>query len=790
MLSRFLPATVLILTLCLGAAVHAAVPKKTTSSKSSATKVSNTKATKKASARKATARKKARPRKRLSAKRLRRAKRAFVASADLKPMAIQLMQARTPAAYNGVERWTKKHAGTDAGGIGYLVLGYAYLQDRRFSDAITALKKAEPHAGELADYVDYFMGQAYAGNGDMESAIARLNGFETRYPDSLYAHDALIAGSNALLNANRAAESIPKLEARRTPVRADIELALGRAYLRSGQAQKGTDILRHLYYTMPLSPEADAADAELSKLGSLPPASVSDRIKRADLLYSARRYEASAREYRPLVDLTSGATQARVSANLAMSLLRSGDEREAREWFDHVPETAREAYAIKLFSRLEDARDDKDEDRVTAILNELRTAAPASSYLENGLMLAANMYLLQRDFDKAIDHYREISVRFPNGSRSAYAHWKAAWLDYRQRRDDVALAQFRLQVEKYPNSNEVSAAMYWTGRILEDKGDLALAKAWYAKLSDRYRNYYYGVLARERMRKIGVQNVSTDPLFEQISELPAPDPSLQDVEPPQDDLRYEKSRLLENAGLIDFAVRELQSVPGSTTGNWASLQIARVYADNGQTHRALQYLKRVVPSYFAQEIGQMPVNYWRVLFPRPWWSDVQRYSENNGLDPYLVASLIRQESEFNPGAVSRANAYGLMQLLPATGRKVAKAAGVRRYSSSSLLDPHANLQLGTRYFRDMIDEFGGQVEYALAAYNAGPHRVTDWRSNGEYRDIQEFVESIPFTETREYVQAIVRNAAIYKRLYGNPQHAPASLKTEARAVSDKQAGAE
>jgi soluble lytic murein transglycosylase len=98
---------------------------------------------------------------------------------------------------------------------------------------------------------------------------------------------------------------------------------------------------------------------------------------------------------------------------------------------------------------------------------------------------------------------------------------------------------------------------------------------------------------------------------------------------------------------------------------------------------------------------------------------------------------------------------------------VAKEVKLQRYSASQLYTPAVNLQLGTRYFRGMVDKFGS-FEYALAAYNAGSDRVDEWLSQGKYRDAQEFVESIPFTETREYVQAIMRNASVYKQLYGTP----------------------
>ena len=773
---RYLVLATLALFLVPGLALAQNTPSSTTSTKTSTKKKSAKKTTasspsktKKPSAKsaKGKSRKSSRARsRRLNQVAVRRINRAFVASAELKPMANQLITARTPAAYNGVENWTARHAGTDAGALGDLVLGYAHLQDHQFPAAIAALKKAQPRAGELGDYIDYFLGEAYAGNGDYAAAIEHLRGFAEHYPESLHAHEALIAFANASLNANQPGDAIAALEANRTPTRADVELALGRAYLRNGQEMKGALLLQHLYYTMPTAPEADAADAELHKIPNVPLASLNDRLQRADLLLKAKRYSDAARDYRTLLDVLSGDQRSDALANLAVALVKSGNTREAQTFLDQIPPNAAgEVIGQKLYSDLEIARNANDDERVNRNLAELRERAPRSSWLQEGLFIAGNMYMLRRDYDRAIDSYREIHQRFPDGPRGSYAHWRAAWLDLRQGRTEAAMRQFREQIELYPTSNEVTPAMYWEGRLLEEKGDLPAARAWYAKLSERYRNYYYAILARERLKTINVQTVSDDPLFAKIRTFAAPDPDQLEITPPPDDLRMEKSKLLENAGLIDFAVKELQAVPGAGSGNWASLQVARIYTDNGQPHRALQYLKRVVPSYNAQEIGTLPTAYWKVLFPRPYWPEVQRFAVENNLDPYLVAALIRQESEFNPGAVSYANAYGLMQLLPVTGRTMAKSVGLKHYNNAQLLTPTTNIELGTRYFRDMTNKLG-QVEYALAAYNAGSDRVEDWRDNGHFRDIQEFVESIPFVQTRDYVQSIVRNAAIYRKLYG------------------------
>ena len=170
-------------------------------------------------------------------------------------------------------------------------------------------------------------------------------------------------------------------------------------------------------------------------------------------------------------------------------------------------------------------------------------------------------------------------------------------------------------------------------------------------------------------------------------------------------------------------------------------------------------------SFFALPMDQVPTIYWKLLFPQPYWNDIVTNSQANGLDPYLVASLIRQESEFNAGVVSHANAYGLMQLLPSVGKAAAKKVGLKGFTTNQLLNPSVNIQLGTWNLKQVLGRFGGQVEYALGAYNAGDVPVRQWMATGDYTDIPEFVESIPYTETREYVQAILRNREMYRALY-------------------------
>jgi soluble lytic murein transglycosylase len=685
-------------------------------------------------------------------------------------MARQLLQDRTPAAYAGVEGFARRHSNEDAGALAWLVVGYAHTLDHDYAKAIDPLNRAKPMAGDLGDYVDFYLGTSYFQAGRTAEAATRLAQFDTAYPESLLTRDAHVLYANVLLAETRPQEAITLLEKDRQPSRADLELALGRAYAAAGQTAKAADILRNLYITMPLSAEAGQADIELKKLAStaqLPALGPNGRRSRADLLAKGKRFSDAADEYRDLLKVVGPDDRPDVELALAVALRHSGQNKESKRILETLPSSPAELNAQRLFNLGEVARATDDDQGFLRNLAELRQAAPTSVWLQQSLLAAGNFYLLKPDYDKAIDAYRELQQRFPNAGRASYAHWKVAWLSLRQGRNAEAKAGFDQQLALYSTSAEVPAALYWRARLAEEDNDTAMARAYYHKLSERFRNFYYGELARRRLSAIKAPD--DPPHYALLDRVPAIEngTNITASEPPTDNLRYQKAQLLENGALVDFAVREVQAAGSEDQGNWVVAETASLYQDAGRYDGAIQVFKRAVPNYFAVDLPTLPRSYWEALFPKAYWTDLKKFSTQNALDPYLVASLIRQESEFNPGAVSRANAVGLMQLLPKVGSGVAKQEKLRHFAASQLFTPEVNLRLGTRYFREMVDKFGS-FEYALAAYNAGTNRVDDWLGQGKYRDPQEFVESIPFTETREYVQAILRNANVYRQLYGAP----------------------
>src|SRR5580700_2833863 len=599
--------------------------------------------------------------------RVRRMRQAFVASASLRPMAQQLLQDRSLPAYSGVQAYARTHAKEDAGALAWLVLGYAHVLDRDYAKAIDPLSRAKIHAGDLGDYVAYYLGISYLQTGHNAEALANLADFAKAHPDSLLVRDAQVSYADALLLEGQAGEAVTLLENIRVPTRSDAEFALGRAYAAAGQTAKAAETLANIYYTMPGAAEADAALAELKKLPSAPSPTITQLRTRAEGLISRKRYAEAADEYRSLANTVSLDDRPRMQLALADALHRSGKNRDAKQVLTSLGNVTGELNAQRLYLLGQVAWAANENDTFFRTVDELRQSAPASPWLEQALLSAANLHLVHHEYDQALDSFREAQQRFPNGPRASYVHWKAAWLTLRQGRNEDAKKAFEEQIALYPSGGETPAALYWRARLAEEDNQFAMARAFYQKLSERYRNFYYAELGRQRLKQLPATADRTTQ-YALLDRVPALDSSgrVTDSEPPSDELQVQKAELLANGGLVDFAVRELQAAASTDGGSWAPAETAQLYVETGHYDRAIEYMQHSAPNYFALDIPDLPRKYWEALFPKPYWADLKRSSAANGLDPYLVASLIRQESEFNPNAVSRANAVGLMQLLPKT----------------------------------------------------------------------------------------------------------------------------
>lgn len=693
----------------------------------------------------------------------RRLSSAFIASATLRPMAQQLISNRSASAYNGVLAYAAAHPG-EAASAANLAIGHAYSLDHRYSDAEGAFHAAAGTGDALADYADFLGAQAAISAGRAGDAVGILEHFADKHPDSLFVPQAPVLLAQAYLAQNDTANALRVLQ----PVasgpdgsRVEVQSTLARAYQMSGNTSAAASLYRQIYLKDPVSNDATTAKAQLQALNV--PLSAGERKQHADALFNEKQYGQAEAEYRALemndATLTQGDKDA-LEIYAAVCDLRL--KRITRADVDHLPITNDDTAALKMYLESELARNEGNTSEHDALVAQMGQQYPQSRWLEEALYSGGNMYLIRRDAPHAIADYSELVQRFPRSMYAPSAHWRAAWLNYRLRHNPDAARMFEEQITMYPGGQEIPGALYWRGRLYEDvEGNFGQALNYYHALDQAYVNSYYAMLARQRIAVLGTRDAATPaPVLGSVRAIE--DPHLIDTLP-EDDPHLIKARLLANAALNEYIRPEIQL--SSTSGQWGALAEAQIYQSFGENARALQAMKRAKVPFFSLPVSEVPVAYWQLVFPRPYWQELSYDAQKQGLDPYLVTSLIRQESEFNPTVVSRANAWGLMQLLPSTGKMLAKEQGERRFNANELFDPGENMRLGTAYLRQHIDHYGGQVEYALASYNAGDGPVRQWIASGDYKDVAEWVESIPYTETRDYVESILRNREVYRAVY-------------------------
>ncbi len=380
------------------------------------------------------------------------------------------------------------------------------------------------------------------------------------------------------------------------------------------------------------------------------PLSAAERKQHADAMFNAKQYSLAEAEYRALQRSSNELSESdRDALDIYAAVCDLRLKKLSHEEVEHLPVTGDDSAALKLYLQSELARNTGNVDQHDAIVQKLMAQYPHSRWLEEALYSGGNMYLIRQEDPKAIDDYLALVQHFPNSIYAPGSHWHAAWLCYRQRRYPDAARLMDEQITQYPGGSQTPGALYWRARLYEDvEHNYSQALNYYNQLNTSYVNSYYAIIARERIAKIGsVPEVSPAPALASVSLVN--NPELTDVLP-ENDPHLIKARLLANAALNEYIRPEIQL--SETSSRWGAFAEAQIYQSFGEDTRALQAMKRSKIPFFSIHVDDVPMAYWQVLLPRPYWTALEKDARANGLDPYLVAALIRQESEFNPGAVS------------------------------------------------------------------------------------------------------------------------------------------
>jgi soluble lytic murein transglycosylase len=662
--------------------------------------------------------------------------------------------------------------GAETDPLGDLKAGAVALEAKKYTVAVSVLEPVVKRLPKIADYAAFFLASAKFESGDYGAVQKTLDPVFKMTPVSPLASRAVLLIARAL-NQNddpKAALEILRKNYSTLPQPAG-DLAMATAFASAGDQISAVVYHQRVYYGYPVSAEAAQSDGELTKLRSdlgdkFPPPMPNAMLGRAVKLMEAKQYAKARAELEGLVPQLGGAEKDFARVRISVADYNLKDTLKAHGALASLEIPTPDADAERLHYLLLCAQRLKNQDEVNSVLEKLARLYPNSKWRLESLIAAANHSLIENQMQAYEPIYRACYESFPKDPQAAGCHWKVTWGHYMRRQAD-APEMMRAHLRMFPGSENAAGALYFLGRIAEEAHDAAAARTYYQEILREYPNYYYTVVARERVKEIGAAPVSPKATeFLHSIDFPQRSRTLDFVANQTTRARIERARLLASAGLEDWAVNELRyGAQNEDQPHVLAMELATLTAKTTGPDQAINYIKRYAGAYLFMPIESAPVQFWKLAFPLPYRAELERFAKQNGLDPFLVAALIRQESLFNPKAVSPANARGLTQILPGTGRELSRRLKVKAYGTASLFLPAVNLQLGTFYLKSIVDNLGGRWEAALAAYNAGPTRAKAWSSWGEFREPSEFIETVPFAETRNYIQTVLRNADTYRRIY-------------------------
>ncbi len=645
-----------------------------------------------------------------------------------------------------------------------LALGYYDYSKGNYAQAAKWLARAQ---GEplIADYALYWAAETDLASGHSADALAALKRFRSEYPDSVMTDAALQSLGDAALAANQPGDAVTALEAYpETTQRPALLLLRGEAREQAGKPLDAVADYQAVYLRFAVSEQARQAATKLGFLRSslapnYPPLALDQRLAHTAMLFGAKSWSEAREEYAEFMPELSGADRERAQLRIlecGVALGSGPGEMVALQITDP------DVDAERLDALAEYYRAQQQETQMVTAIDGVVSRAPSSHWAESALFLAGNYYWVQLDRDRAEGYYKRLEENFPASTNAPAAQWRVAWAAVLKRQPAAAVL-LQDHLRRFPGSSYTPDALYWLGRLAEEAGVAPLARGYYAKLAERYPQNYFETQAAARARVVGTGPVEKSGVLDSIPAVSAI-PKLDGPIPLAAIGRQARADALRSIGFDASAELELRAGYATTGEPRLLLEAAQSAAAAGHFGAAIVTVRQIFPQLESQPFSDVPRDVWRVAYALPFEASIRRWSAKAGVDPMLVAGLIRQESAFEPEARSGKSAIGLMQLIAPTARLLAKQEKIR-YSRARLVDPDYNVRLGAVYLAGLEKQFGG-AESALAAYNAGEDRVTLWTAGQAYRETAEFVDSIPFTETRQYVQIVTRNADIYRRLYG------------------------
>ena len=668
-----------------------------------------------------------------------------------------------------------RFANKKSGALAKLLRARIKLENQDFTGAAAVLNSdVFKKRTKLADHALWLRGRALQAAGNHAEAMKAFGEILKDFPDSIRIRDTKLLWANSAIQSGRAGE-VPNFLSELNSVHdAEALLATAKAYEAQNDQADAIRYYRNAYFYGIGSDASKNIEAKLVSMGqALMPQTPEEAGSRAERMFALKRFADAALAYAdlaaisPILAQTSEMVLHRVTALSAV--MKMSDAQTAFNSLSISASGREEGYRQLVLGYAKA----KMWPQTRSTMDVMRAAFPNGALVPRTLIDAG---LAARDAKNRTDegYFLNTAVAaYPNAIEVAQAQFETAWFQHDGKNFALSSQMFIDHLARYAgkDTSNRGKAGYWAARDSERAGNFQEACALYDGVIYRYSANWYGYLANERLgvmrsqRRCASTYAPSETVAKAVANLKTVTVAAETAREKELE-RAERSDELSTIGLFDWAIDELTEAKKTANNSpKINLALARHYRWKGDNVNALLALAKSYPDYAQMFPEEMDRETWSFFYPLTNWNEIKYWAGQRQLDPYQVAGLIRQESVFNPRARSGANAHGLMQLLVPTANSMAKkyVSKTSMVTPTLLYEPPLNIELGTAYMKDQLAKFG-RIEYMAVAYNAGPGRVLQWRATLP-AEIDEFVEAIPFKETRGYVQGMIRNTAQYRRLY-------------------------
>lgn len=640
------------------------------------------------------------------------------------------------------------------------------LIERDPADAIRFLSAAQRDFPLLEDYIRMWIGEALLRAGDARLAATLFESIPEAVPETLLSPRVAYRGGEAWSKAGQCAKVIDLLGQAvllgpQDPAAPTALLSLAGCQVRENRPNDAQSSLRQIWVRYPHTPEAHEAMERLVQGGNGQTwqPTPDDLYERALAFFALALHEEAVDELQKF--LAAAPTHPRrqeAQLKFGLALIRLKRYEQARQILQELAgeRTTEAGEAAVWLARIHLRLDDGE--RLLALHQSLPRLS-LSAEQKAAIIMFVGLWLEDKgQDDQAIVKYRQVmKIGEPAGQRLE-ALWRTGWIQYRTGRFLEAVETFQEVVKEKDDAQFTPQALYWMARALERQKDGKAADL-YLQLCRQYPYTYYCQLAQSRAEPPIVMSVSDNGIPQASVQLPREARSEVGR-----DVHYRKAAELKLLGMDQDAARELASlIERYARDRDALLELSALLSEAGAHSQAL----RVARLHFRDSLERggesAPSVLWSVAYPTAYLPTI-RAQTGNQVDPYLVAAIIREESQYDALAVSRVGAVGLMQVMPATAQVIARKLGFPEVMRDDLFDQDTNIRFGSRYLEQLLRQFSGNVLHAVAAYNAGPVAVSAWILKLADKEPDEFVELIPFQETRQYVKRVLRSYREYHRL--------------------------